>query len=242
MTSKQLQTTNPKLKNIRAVSFDLDDTLWDCAPAILHAEETLLAWLAQHHPQLVANHTQDTLSELRASIYDTHPHLVTDVTMMRKAMLKLLFEQNENAEQLAEQAFAVFFKARSEVTLYEGTHEMLGALQSDYKVAAITNGNASLQLIGLADYFDDIQSASLTNPPKPASNMFAACCTNLGIAAHELLHVGDNPQADVVGGHNAGVKTVWFNRADASWPEGLSRADFEVKSLPELQQLLARSE
>jgi len=232
---------NPILKNIRAVSFDLDDTLWDCAPAILHAEETLYTWLEQHHPHVVSDHTRDTMRELRATMYSTHPHLTTDVTMMRKAMLMQLFDRDENSEQLAEQAFAVFYKARSNVVLYEGTHEILTALQQQYKVAAITNGNANLHLIGLADYFDDIQSANLKNPPKPESDMFRACCEKLGIAADELLHVGDNPQTDVVGGHNAGARTVWFNRADVLWPDTLPRADFEVKSLSELQQLLTQS-
>ncbi len=238
MSGNQLPTANPALKNIRAVSFDLDDTLWDCAPAILHAENTLYSWLEQHHPHIVARRNRDKLRELRADMYQTHPHLITDVSMMRKAMLHLLFDQHENRELLVEEAFSVFFAARSEVELYEGTHELLAALQKDYKVAAITNGNASLELIGIADYFHDIQSASLANPPKPEPDMFEACCRKFRIAAHELLHVGDNPQTDVVGGHNAGIRTVWFNQFGADWPEALPRADFEVQSLAELQQLL----
>lgn len=238
MSGKQFLTTNPVLKNIRAISFDLDDTLWDCAPAILHAEETLYSWLEQHHPNVVAHRNRDALRELRGNMYQTHPHLASDVSMMRKAMLKLLFDQHENSEQVVEEAFSVFFAARSEVELYEGTHELLGALQKNYKVAAITNGNASLELIGISDYFHDIQSASLANPPKPEPDMFEACCRKFSIAAHELLHVGDNPQTDVVGGHNAGIRTVWFNQTGASWPDALPRADFEVRSLSELQQLL----
>lgn len=243
MTGDKQATPNPLLKQIRAISFDLDDTLWDCAPAILNAEETLYSWLEQHHPQVVADRSKEAMRELRANMYLTHPHLVTDVSMMRKALLKLLFDPHESSEQLVEQrveqAFSVFFKARSDVTLYEGTHEMLAALGKKYKVAAITNGNASLHQIGISDYFHDIQSASLANPPKPESAMFDTCCTNLGVAAHELLHVGDNPQTDVVGAHNAGASTVWFNQFDTKWPEGLRRADFEVKSLSELQLLLS---
>jgi len=240
MTGEQHASPNPVLKHIRAISFDLDDTLWDCAPAILNAEETLYTWLERYHPQVVADQNRESMRELRANMYQTHPHLVTDVSMMRKASLQLLFDQHENSEQLVEQAFSVFYKARSEVVLYEGTHEILGALRERYKVAAITNGNASLQQIGISEYFHDIQSASLANPPKPEPDMFAACCRNLGIDAHELLHVGDNPQTDVVGGHNAGARTVWFNQFDTNWPEELRRADFEVKSLSELQLLLTR--
>ena len=241
MLTKQHQAPYQILKDIRAVSFDLDDTFWDCAPAILHAEETLFAWLERHHPQVIAEHTRETMRELRANMYRTHPHLTSDVTMMRKALLNQLFSQYDQSEQLVDEAFSVFFKARSEVVLYEGTHEILTVLQKTHKVAAITNGNASLELIGLADYFHDIQCASLQNPPKPEADMFEACCHKLGIATHELLHVGDNPQTDVLGGHNAGSRTVWFNRIEASWPQELRRADFEVRSLTELQRLITET-
>ncbi len=228
------------LKNIKAISFDLDDTFWDCAPAIVQAEETLYLWLEQRYPAVMENTSREHMREQRAAMYQTHPHLSTDVTMMRKAFLQQLFEHDANAEQIAEQAFAVFYKSRSQVVLYEGAHEILRALQDTHRVAAITNGNADLDLIGLSHYFQDIQSASLDNPPKPARDMFDRCCQNLGVAADELLHVGDNPQTDVMGAHNAGVRTVWFNQMEAIWPEQFSRPDFEVKSLPELQHLLSQ--
>ena len=238
MTSDQRKIPHPVLDQIRVVSFDLDDTLWYCAPAILRAEEKLYTWLEQHHPQVIARRNRDAMRELRANMYLTHPHLSADVTLMRKALLQQLFDQHENSERLVEQAFSVFYRARSEVELFAGTHELLAALQKDYKVAAITNGNASLKLVGLSDYFHDIQKASLTNPPKPESDMFDTCCKKFGIAAHEMLHVGDNPQTDIVGARNAGARTVWFNQVDANWPKELTRADFEVKSLHELQLLL----
>lgn len=237
-----------KLATIRAVSFDLDDTFWDCAPAIVNAEQTLYEWLGQNYPEITAQHSLESMPEKRALMYQTHPHLSTDVSMMRKAFLQQLFQEYDGREKLAEEAFAVFYKARSEVNLYEGTHELLKALTPTYKLAAITNGNADLQLIGLADYFADIQCATLNNPPKPAADMFDACCANLGIANNELLHIGDNPKTDVIGGHLSGALTVWFNQSGEPWPESLlapeesgpdfQGPDFEVNSLPNLQKLL----
>lgn len=237
-----------KLDAIRAVSFDLDDTFWDCAPAIVKAEETLYVWLEQHYPDIAAKHTREAMPEMRANMYQTHPHLKTDVTMMRKAFLQQLLEDHEHSEQKSEDAFAVFYRARSEVVLYEGTHELLKALKKTHLVTAITNGNADLGQIGLDHYFDDIQRAALDNPPKPASDMFDRCCKNIGIANNELLHVGDNPETDVVGGHLSGALTVWFNQSGEPWPDAFSSPkgcdpnfsgpDFEVSSIPELQALL----
>jgi len=242
-------TQTSKLAAVRAVSFDLDDTFWDCAPAIIKAEETLYAWLENHYPEVALKHSREAMLELRAQMYQTHPHLKTDVSMMRKAFLQLILQDHDNSEQRAADAFAVFYRARSEVVLYEGTHELLNALKTTHKLAAITNGNADLQLIGLEHYFDDIQLANLDNPPKPASDMFDACCNNLGIRNDQLLHVGDNPETDVIGGHLAGALTVWFNQTGEPWPDTMSvpdicgpdfrGPDFEVSSLPELQSLLS---
>ena len=124
MTTNQRKTPNPVLKQIRAVSFDLDDTLWDCAPVIMRAEEKLYSWFEQHHPQVIARRSRESMRELRANMYLTHPHLAADVSMMRKALLQQLFDRHEDSEQLVEQAFSVFYTARSEVELYDGTHEL----------------------------------------------------------------------------------------------------------------------
>ncbi len=231
-------TRQTALQGIRAVSFDLDDTFWDCDPVIVHAENKLNQWLDTHHPDVMAAHTADAVREVRSALYQTHAHLATDVTLMRKALLTQLVGERTDAEIIVDQAFDVFYRARSEVTLYDGTLEMLKALKPRYKLAAITNGNADLGLIGLAEYFHDIRRADLANPPKPAVDMFHSCCTALNIAANELLHVGDNPHTDVMGGHNAGVKTVWFNRAREVWPQELPRATIEVQSIAQLHQLL----
>jgi len=226
------------LNRVRAVSFDLDDTFWDCAPAIIKAEETLYQWLEKHYPAITDAHSREDMPIMRAAMYETHPHLATDVTLMRKAFLEELLQPHLNDNHTAEHAFDVFYRARSEVVLYEGTHELLQALKNTHQLAAITNGNADLKQIGLAHYFEDIQRAAIDNPPKPSSHMFDTCCSNLGIAANQLLHVGDNPKTDVFGAQQAGAHTVWFNQLEARWPDELKSADFEVRSLPELQHLL----
>lgn len=226
------------LMKIRAVSFDLDDTLWECEPIIIRAEGILHRWFEEHHPSVLTNHTPESMATLRSEQVAANKHLSGDVSLMRKAIMRALIGERPNAEEVLEQAFGVFYRARSDIELYEGALEMLDALKSRYALAAITNGNADLDIIGLAHYFQDIRRADLDNPSKPAVDMFEACCKRLGIQADELLHIGDNPHSDVLGGQNAGAFTVWFNQARALWPEDVPRATFEVHSLAELQQLL----
>ena len=226
------------LAAVKAVTFDLDDTLWHCAPAIRRAEAAVYDWFVTETPRIVAGHSAESLLEHRMHIHATHPELHADVTALRKTAFRALLREYAYAESLAEQAFAVFYRARSKVDLYAGVHEMLEALASRYRLAAITNGNADLQQIGIAPYFDDIQQANLDNAPKPDPHMFNAILTRFDIPAHALLHVGDNPETDIGGAHNAGVLSIWFNQFDETWPAELTEPHFQVKSLAELQHLL----
>lgn len=226
------------LEPVRAVSFDLDDTLWHCEPAIRYAEAQLFHWLERETPRITARHTEESLLAYRMQIHAANPDLHCDVTLLRKLGLRTLLEQFDYPAELAEEAFSVFFAARSEVVLYDGALSLLEKLASRYRLAAITNGNADLQRIGIAGYFDEIQAASIERAPKPDPAMFREVIDGFGIRSAELLHVGDNPVADVQGGHNAGALTVWFNQFNDDWPLELRRAQFEVLSLTELSELL----
>ena len=127
-----------------------------------------------------------------------------------------------------------FYHARSQVTLYAEANPVLESLKKEFKLSALTNGNADLALVGIDHLFDDIQHASLTNPPKPDSAMFHKTASALGVEAAHILHVGDNPEADVQGGRKAGSMTVWFNQNKADWPDHLPPADFEIDNLSTL--------
>jgi len=226
------------LAGIRALSFDLDDTLWDCAPAIRHAEATLHAWFARETPRVLEHHDRESLIAFRADIAAEHPHLRGDVTAMRRTGIARLLAEHDYPEPLLDEAFAVFHRARSEVVLYDGVPEALAALGRRYRMAAITNGNADLEQIGLAGHFAFTLAASLELAPKPAPEMFELCLERFGIAAHELLHIGDNVSTDVGGAQRAGVRALWFNGRDEGWPEALPPPDFEVRSIAGLAELL----
>ena len=228
------------LASIRAISFDLDDTLWHCAPAIAKADAALFAWLGEHTPGIVAEHTPASLQAYQSAVRQAYPEVSQCVTATRLTGLRNLLREFGYAESLAEDAFAVFYRARSEVELYEGAVDMLKTLKSRYRLAAITNGNADLDLIGIAGYFDVIYAANLNLPPKPEPDMFLRCLSQLDLPASALLHIGDNPVADVVGGLNASVQTLWFNQYNEDWPEHLPRPHFQAQSLSDITALLAR--
>jgi len=141
---------------------------------------------------------------------------------------------------LAEEAFHVFYRARSEVELYEDALDVLSLLKTRYRLAAITNGNADLDLIGIAPYFDVVLAANMESAPKPEPDMFHECLSVLELPSQALLHVGDNPVTDVIGGRNAGVQTLWFNQYNEIWPDHLPLPHFQARTLSDIGTLLIR--
>lgn len=226
------------LAKVRAVSFDLDDTLWHCAPAIEQAEKALFDWFAHNTPRITDAHSYESLGQFRAAHYQSRPDLHGCVTSIRVAGIKALFSEFGYPGSLAEEAFTVFYKVRSNVELYPGVADLLNTLKRRYRLAAITNGNADLPSIGL-DQFELTFAADLSLPGKPAPDMFERCLNKWGLPPEALLHIGDSPESDILGGHNAGVQTLWFNQYNVPWPAHLPRPHFEVVALNGIVPLLS---
>ena len=85
-------------------------------------------------------------------------------------------------------------------------------------MAALSNGNDDLALIGIDAHFAFSLSARDYGAAKPDPGIFHEAARRLGVAPRDVLHVGDDVHADVVGAHRAGMMTAWINREGAPWP------------------------
>ena len=54
--------------DIKVITFDLDNTLWDVEPALLRAEEVQQDWLRRHRPGAVEAYSHGGLSEFKKSV------------------------------------------------------------------------------------------------------------------------------------------------------------------------------
>lgn len=224
---------------IRAITFDLDDTLWDIWPIIDRAEQRLHDWLTEHHPQIPAMFTALELRRLGGDIAREQPQFAHDRTFLRKQALNLAAEQAGCGEFCVESAFAIFFAARNEVVFFKEVLAVLQRLARRYTLGALSNGNADIRLVGLGELFDFSISAVDAGAAKPEPAMFEAACRYLEVLPGQIVHVGDDPEHDVLGAAQAGLRTVWVNRRGRAWP-GDAPADAEIKSLVELEDLLER--
>lgn len=207
---------------IRAITLDLDDTLWPVGPTIVRADRRAHAWLAARAPEVAAAWPTDRLRELRAAIHAARADLHHDLLQIRRLALEQAFEQcgfdPDAVAQTITGALEVFMNARNEVELYPEVTACLQRLSRRYPLASLTNGNADLASIGLDHLFRAKVAAHAHGTCKPDAALFHIACRELGCLPHEVVHLGDDAEHDVRGAREAGLHAVWINRENRSWP------------------------
>ena len=225
---------------IKSISFDLDDTLWPLMPNIMEAEKTTNEWIKENFPGTAALLGKQDVIEIRDKLIKEDPNLMNQISDLRKLMF---YELNiragygkEESENMAEEAFEIYFKGRNAVTFYEGVIETLELLKNDYSLGVVTNGNADLQVIGIDNLFDYIFSAADLNAHKPDPVMFEAVINKTGLKANEICHIGDHPINDVKASLEFGMTPLWFNNEKTEFPiKEIQVLEFsDWYSLPEL--------
>ncbi len=205
------------MADIRLVTFDLDNTLWDVGTVIRHAENAMAVWLDEAVPGYRPLMTPETIQEIRQALVDAEPTLGHDVSRLREAVLQAgmrrLGMTEAAAREQARAAFLVFFEARQQVVFFEHALETLARLAERYQLAALTNGNAHIGRIGLTKYFSFAFASADVSASKPAPDIFHAALDRAGVRANESIHIGDHLVDDIHGAGRVGMHTIWVNRA-----------------------------
>ena len=217
---------------VRAVLFDLDDTLIDWEGSVERCvrdlggddvADALLAWVREHHwtrrDGVVVHRNTWKLHELADECWPAAlPHLDRD-----------------------ELALAVKrFRDELWVGFFPDVVPALDLLADTHRLGVLSNNRhlpAEVRRLRLGDWFE----VALTPPAavyKPDQSAFDHACAVLGVAPAEVVHVGDSVVADVEGALAAGLTPVWLDRYDDRWtpPPGVHR----IGSLAELPALLGR--
>ncbi|WP_312984540.1 5-amino-6-(5-phospho-D-ribitylamino)uracil phosphatase YigB [Atlantibacter sp.] len=207
------------LGTISALTFDLDDTLYDNVPVITRTEQKAFEFVRNFHPSLNALEA-DEFHRVRQALRHAEPEIYHDVTEWRRraverAMLDAGLSEQE-ARKGADAAMENFASWRSRIDVPQETHDTLKALAEKWPLVAITNGNADPHLFGLGDYFQFVLRAGPHGRSKPFSDMYHLAAEKLNISPGEILHVGDDLTTDVAGAIRSGVQACWINLRDAS--------------------------
>ena len=225
------------IARIKAISLDLDDTLWPIWPTIERAEKVLHDWLVAHAPMSAALFSSPSaLREIRDEVTVNRPELKSDLSALRRESIRLaLYRAGENP-LLAEPAFDAFYLERNRVTLFDDAKPALEFLSARMPLVSLSNGNADLQLAGIAPYFRASISAREFGVGKPDPRIFHAAAGALDLTPEDVLHVGDDATLDALGALNAGMQAAWINRSEHLWPHEM-QADATLGNLEELCEL-----
>jgi putative hydrolase of the HAD superfamily len=219
---------------IQAVLFDLDDTLYEEADFFRGG----FAAVAQE----LESRGAGSAARIRRELADIHFGQGRD-GVLTKVAERLAFPAEWVPELVA------VFRAHQPVLEVAGdVPATLERLRRRYRLGCITDGFADVQrrklhALGLADAFDAIVIADDHGRQnwKPAAYPFLLCCRSLGVTTDCTVFVGDNPDRDMAGARNAGLRSIRIRRergyfcryACAAYP-----ADYEITDLETLIPLL----
>ena len=225
------------ISRIRAITLDLDDTLWPVWPTIQRAELVLTDWLTEHAPATAAlSQEPEVKKSVRAEINARHADRAHDLSFLRLEAIRAMLVQAGDPSHLAESAFEIFFAERQRVDLFDDALAALRFWSQRYPVVALSNGNADVERVGIGQYFHASVSAKSLGVAKPDLRIFVAGAEAAGVTPQQVLHIGDDAHADAFGALAAGMQVAWLNREGHDWTHGDTRPHVEV---PDLHALCA---
>mgnify|MGYP000488702554 CR=1 FL=1 len=240
-----------RLTEIKAISFDLDDTLYSNKPVMWAIEKKMIAYFANlavikknisDHHKVLDHHFW---YHFRHQAISKQPDLVNDVVLVRLVTYRLGFISLGLAESIAElqaqAALDYFIQLRSDFVVPEQSKKLLENLSKKYPLIAISNGNVDTKALGISHHFQHIYHAGWQTDgtllkQKPVSDMFDLACQKLAIKPSQLLHVGDCGRADIQGALLAGCQAAWISLYDVGKPISLL-PHIEITTINQLEKL-----
>lgn len=230
------------LSPILAITFDLDDTLYDNHPVIDKTEEEVLRFVREYDPRF--NHfSNEDLYAFRRLVEEQEPDIYHDISRWRWLSSRMMFchygYSKEAAQKGADDIMAHFTYWRNRIDVPKSTHETLCQLAEKIPLVAITNGNAEPEACGLGQYFQFVLKAGPDGRSKPFCDMYRLAAKRLEIEPQFILHVGDNLLTDVEGAINSGMQACWINTNQKTLMEEKERRLLPHVEISRLDSLLS---
>ena len=229
---------------IRYLVLDLDDTILDFKKAeSIAIRKTMAAYGAD---------PTDANAARYSAVNDLHWKALERGEMTRDQVLKGRFAMffGELGIEVDPAAVAKTY----ETFLSQGHFFLPGAeeavkekLYGKYKLYLASNGTAVVQKgrmtsADLYPYFEESFVSQELGHNKPSKEYFEAAFARIpGFRKEECLMVGDSLTGDILGGKNAGLRTVWVNPHHKTAPADI-RPDYEIEHLADLPALLEEIE
>lgn len=236
---------NEKMKGIVTVFVDIDDTLW---------------WFTENS-KLALRHTFDAFDissvctyerfkevylKKNLELWNLYHHGLIDKDFLVNERFRFTLKECgykgdvEKMCHLLDEEYLRFLALQP--TTIPGARQLLEYLvEKGYDVNTLSNGFQGTQqqkLIsgGLSDLIHRNVLSDDCGITKPQRGIFDYALEQCGAEAATTVMIGDNPDADIKGAHDAGWRTIYFNIRGLDPIE--DTADAVVTSLDEVQQIL----
>ena len=224
---------------IKNILFDLDNTLFD----FYSSEKKALTKTLTHLGLTPDDKMLSRYSEINLAHWKLLEKGKLTRDQVKVGRYRQLFEEY-NIPRSPEEATKFYENALScEADLMDGAFELLEYLYGKYRLYVVSNGTlicqqGRMKRTGITNFFEDYFISQQIGYEKPQREFFDYCFRKIPHFKHsETIIVGDSFSADIVGGINAGIKTVWYNPDGEKAPD---TSDYEIHALSELKNLLER--
>ena len=211
---------------MRAVLFDLDDTLFDHQQSSI----TALEILRERYECFQSTAVEQLERDYFALLNELHPQVLDGKLTPDEARLQRFIRfftqygeiiSTETALSESEFYRKSYLAARVPVP---GALQLLEALKPKAKIGVVTNNLVSeqrskLRACRLESLVDVMVVSEEVGVTKPAPEIFHTALERLNVTAEEAVMVGDSWESDVVGAANAGIRAIWFNRNGLTSPD-----------------------
>lgn len=209
---------------IRAVLFDLDDTLVDHQ----HASRAAIAGVRERFAALQSRDVEDLVRENQRVLDSMHHEVAVgtrDVADARIERYRRLFafvgQGPERASAAAELHRRIYQASRQPV---EGALELVALLHARLRVGVITNNTRAeqqekLATFGFAPHVDTLVTSEELGVAKPDVRIFHTALSRLQCEPYEAVMIGDAWVQDVLGATGAGIRALWLNRQGLPHPD-----------------------
>ena len=236
---------------IRAVLFDLDDTLCDAKPAFEAGLRAAFATIREHHLEFTDETLRRTWREVHGPLFaDLADGRLSMAGVRRERFHRVLSELGIPNNVFAEELDLRLGRVQLDRLVLSEGHEILEDLRDrELHVGIVTNGagdahpdsqRSKARHLGLLDRVDSFWVSDEISHRKPDARAFLPALAAAGCAPSEAIYVGDSPENDVLGANRAGMTSVLLWRSESEPPEseGQAQPNRVVRSLRAVSDLI----
>lgn len=225
---------------IKAIIFDLDDTLYDnlnqVAKKAMQEADKAMAHFLKEDAEVISNLRADLIQK-GIRFFDQNPLICHELGVNKQLI--------DKAGEIANNHYYLFPKVKG-IKLFPGVTSLLKKLRKEHKLALITFGvlekqQEKIKILKVAPYFDFVAVDQWSGIKATKADSFLDVMEKLKLKAEEIAVVGDNPKNEIEVGNKLGMTTIRVLQGkfkDYAPKSDFERADFDIKKITEVAGVL----